>query len=70
MYSFECEVIHINQTRENVPVQGVMEYLYELTKKENVSTIHLFGNKIYLEGMLSENTPLDYGCGKVEVKIN
>lgn len=70
MFSSTAEVIYLDNTRESVPTAGVLEYLYETCLNENIYSLHLIGNKKYLEGLIEQYPPLDYGCGKVEIKVN
>lgn len=70
MFSSNAEVIYPNNTKENVPFVGVLEYLYHVCQDENIFTLHFYGNKKYIEGLIEKYPPLNYGCGKVEIKVN
>lgn len=70
MFSSSAEIVYPDSTKEVVPSSGVIEYLYETCKNESLNTLHLYGNKRYLEGLVEQNPPLNYGCGKIEVKVN
>lgn len=70
MFSSDAEIVYPDAKKEIVPSAGVIEYLYETCKNENLNTLHLYGNKKYLEGLVEQNPPLNYGCGKIEVKVN
>lgn len=70
MFTSEVEIVYPNGNKEKFPTDGIIEYLYETCKNENFNKLHLLGNKKYLEGLVNQNPPINYGCGKVEVKIN
>lgn len=70
MFSSTAEVIYPDTSKENIPLLGAIKYLYETCKQENIYTLHLLGNKQYLEGLIAEHPPVEYGCGKVEIKVN
>lgn len=70
MFTSTAEVIYPDQMKENIPLIGAIEYLYQTTQDYNINTIHLFGNKKYLEGLIEQYPPVEYGCGKVEIKVN
>lgn len=69
MFSSSAEIIYPDENRESVPADGVLEYLYETCKTENYD-LHLMGNKKYIEGLIEKCSPLEYGCGKVNIKVN
>lgn len=70
MFSSDAQVIYPDSTKERIPSSGAIEYLYEVCKDENLNTLHLLGNKKYLEGLVEQNPPINYGCGKIEIKVN
>lgn len=70
MFSSEAEVIYPDATKERIPTAGAIEYLYQACKDENLNVLHLLGHKKYLEGLVEQNPPLNYGCEKIEVKVN
>lgn len=70
MFSSECEVVYPDSIKESAPTLGILKYLYDICKVEGIYNLHLYGNETYINGLIQQNSPLEYGCGKVEIKVN
>lgn len=70
MFDSYAQVIYPDKTTEVVPSVGVITYLLETCQTEEIENLHLFGNEIYIRGLLQDESPIDYNYGKVKIKVN
>lgn len=70
MFSSYVSVYRPGVGREEIPTDGALQYLYEACNEENVYDLHLIGNEDYINGLVLQNPPLNYNCGKVHIRIN